>query len=94
MFKDEAIKEAIRCNLRRCKSAESILRFVKRELRYKAKHSDYHDDKGFVQLGIRERISQEGFTELKKMCEQEGIVFSSNWESPFPAVYSFKMKVR
>lgn len=94
MFRDEAIKEAVNWNLRRCKSAKSILRVVKKDLLYKAKRSDYHDDKGFVELGIRKRISQEGFTELKKMCEQEGIVFSSNWESPFPAVYSFKMKVR
>lgn len=94
MFKDEAKEKAIKWNLRRCISPKRFLRIVKKDLLYKAKHSEYHDKKGYVGVSIIQRLSQEGFTELKDMCQKEGIIFSSEWESPFPTLYCFKLKVR
>lgn len=94
MFKDEAISKAVNWNLRRCISPKRLLKIVKKVLLYKAKRSKYHDYKGFVYFWTYQRLSQEGFTELKDMCQKEGIIFSSNWESPFPENYCFKLKVR
>ena len=94
MFKDEATKKAFNWNLKRCKSAKRMLRQVKKDLLYKAKRFEYHDEDGTVECWTHERLSREGFDELKKLCQEEGIVFSSEWESPFPALYCFSMKVR
>lgn len=94
MFKDEATQKAINWNLRRCINPKRFLKIVKKDLLYKAKHSEYHDENGFVHSWVHQRLSQEGFIELRNMCHEEGIIFSSEWESPFPALYCFKLKVR
>lgn len=94
MFRDEAIQKAINWNLRRCRSAKKILKIVKKDLQYKAIHSEYHLKEGYVQLNLLTRLSQKGFTELQEMCQKEGIIFPSNWESPFPDCYCFKLKIR
>lgn len=93
MFKNKAISEAVNWNLQRCISPKRFLKMVKKDLLYKAKHSEYHIE-GYVRCCICQRLSQEGFIELKDMCKKEGIIFSENWESPFPKVYGFELKIR
>lgn len=70
MFRDEAIQKAINWNLRRCISAKRFLKIVKKDLRYKAKHFQYHDKNGNVELIIIKRLSKEGFYQLKEMCKE------------------------
>lgn len=94
MFKDEARSKAISWNLRRCENPKRVLKLVEKDLLYKAKRIEYHVGEGFVRCQIHIRLSQKGFTELKDMCQKEGIIFSSNWESPFPDLYCFELKVR
>lgn len=54
----------------------------------------YVDRDGYVYFRIGERLSYEGFHELKNMCHEEGIIlYPENWKSPYPEIYNFKMKV-
>lgn len=95
MFKDKAVQKSINWNLRRCINPKRFLKKVKKQLLYQVKHyGSYPDEDGLIHCCLHQRLSQEGFSELRILCQQEGIILSSEWKSPFIELYCFSIKVR
>lgn len=92
-FREKVIKASSDFNLRRCINPNQLLRIVKKDLMYKAKRFEYQDEFGYVRLVTVERLSMEGFMQLKELCRKEGIIFNSNWINSFPQCYVFELKI-
>lgn len=91
-FREKVLLASNNYNSRRCISPKRLLKIVKKDLLYKSKHFEYYDH-GYVRLCTVERLSEEGFRQLKELCRQEGIIFKSTWISPCPNCYVFEVKV-
>lgn len=93
MFKNVATNKALNWNLRRCIKPKKLLKIVKKDLMQRAKYG-YPDRDGYVHFMIAQRVSYEGFNELKNMCYEDGIIlYPEHWKSPYPEIYNFKMKI-
>lgn len=94
MFKKEAWQKAIKWNTRRSAKAKRVLAEVKSDLQYKLNVLVDPKDEIEVECWTYKRLSEEEYNNLRKMCEDEGIEFPTEWKDPFERLYIFKIRIR
>ena len=93
MFKDECMERATKWNLERADDPVKALIKIKEKFIKKALAPELNCDIwGNLTVSKNLRLSQEGYQELKTLCEEEGIELVTHWHNPFKKRYVFKMQ--
>ena len=92
MFSEKAKEKAMKYNLQKCKKPKKFFRRVKKGLLKAAKH--LKDGEKIARFSKKARLSNEGYTKLKKLCNENGINFSTCYTDCFPTIYYFSIMIR
>jgi len=92
MFDDLLRETAFNYNLRKCKKPKKLLKKVKKGLVKKAKHLSH--DKKIASFSLNAQLSKNGYIKLKKLCDKNGINFSTKYVDCFLNTYEFSIVVR
>ena len=92
MFSEKAKKEAMKYNLQKCEKTKKFFRKVKKGLLKAAKR--LKDGEKIARFSKKARLSNEGYTKLKKLCDENGISFQTYYTDCFPTTYEFSIVIR